>query len=103
LSLCYTALQRHYFNWNGKFNSTQRSSLIDQSTPFNSALAIAGSIEEQIAEPFEAIGEAVAFIHNVYCFSKAFMLSLLSSWSFCAEAKELGTGGYERQNYQLKY
>jgi hypothetical protein len=75
LSLCYTALQRHYFNWNSKFNSTQISSQTNQSTPFNSALAIAGSIEEQIAEPFEAIGVAVAF------------------WSFSAKGKGLGLRG----------
>ena len=75
LSLCISVLQRQDLNWNGKFNLTQRSSLIDQSTPFNSALAIAGSIEEQIAEPFEAIGEAVAF------------------WSFSAKGKGLGLRG----------
>ncbi|TKB97513.1 hypothetical protein [Pedobacter cryophilus] len=51
----------------------------------NSALAIAGSIEEVKAEPFIAIGEAVAFCY------------------FFAKEKVIGLRGYERRDYEIKY
>jgi hypothetical protein len=68
-------LQNRKIDWNSEFDLTYRSSQTNQSTPFYSALAIAGGIEEVKAEPFIAIGVAAAF------------------WSFCAEAKGLGLRG----------
>jgi hypothetical protein len=50
-------------------------------------LAIAGSIEEIFAEPFEAIGEAVAFLNT-----------------FSAKGKSIcHPGGMSRTEYELKY